>query len=306
MDPDKSIISSGTIIGSALEPKTSLRNAQDQDRVIVRSKTGSLTRQSREMNDTNPPDIYTSPPHDQVPELSLPFRYLQQRDTTSRRSRFIPSLEPCVMHHKVTWYMTYDFCIRKRPSNLKFRTIFWHDWNVLRRHSQEIRFRTNQISKPSTPCVSTIKNLLQQQSSLPHFPTHSLGFSTSTTTANQQKQPGYSSDYLASQLLRTRACEETIDISFSTGVTSNKLTPLERRVLFTDDISNLFHENIEITRQQLRRLRPRNAEPATVAVDQVRETTMDQSSPTEPVANLTGCLPTTTNNHRSTFDEEGD
>lgn len=48
----------------------------------------------------------------------------------------------------------------------------------------------------------------------------------------------------------------------------------------------------------------RNAEPTTVAGDQVTGTTVDKRAATEPIVPTTGRPLTTTDNHRSTFDEE--
>lgn len=97
-----------------------------------------------------------------------------------------------------------------------------------------------------------------------------------------------------------------IELLVLTGFLSSQVTPLHRLVLFTDDITNILLENIEIIRQHLRELRPRNAEPTTVTGNQVNCTTMDLSSPIEPVANSTGRSLTPINNRRSTFDKEDD
>lgn len=75
-------------------------------------------------------------------------------------------------------------------------------------------------------------------------------------------------------------------------------------MLFTDNISNICLENIETVRQHLREERPRNADLATVVGEQVHDTTVDPSAPTKSVMNTTGRLPTNTNKHLSTVDEE--
>lgn len=67
---------------------------------------------------------------------------------------------------------------------------------------------------------------------------------------------------------------------------------LKRRVLFTDDISNISLENIERIYQKLREVRPWNSAQATVAGDHVHVTSMDLNAPTEPVASNTGRRPT--------------
>lgn len=99
---------------------------------------------------------------------------------------------------------------------------------------------------------------------------------------------------------------EAIDLLISTGLNAAQLTPLELRVLFTDDISNVSLENMENIRQQLRESSPKHTKTATFAGDQVHGTTIDLSAPAETVANHTGRRPTTTNNLRQTFDAEDD
>lgn len=67
----------------------------------------------------------------------------------------------------------------------------------------------------------------------------------------------------------------TIYLLFSTGLNSAQLTPLERRVSFTDDTSNDSFQIIERIRHHLIELRPRNGEPAIVSGDQVHGNTVD-------------------------------
>lgn len=75
---------------------------------------------------------------------------------------------------------------------------------------------------------------------------------------------------------------------------------------FNIGISNFSLENIDRISQNLRELRPRNAEPATVAKDQLQCTTINVSATTYPVTKTTGRRTTNTNDHISTFNEEDD
>lgn len=61
---------------------------------------------------------------------------------------------------------------------------------------------------------------------------------------------------------------ETVNLLFSTVQTSADLTPMEHRVISTDDIPTVSLEKIERVRQSIRQTRPINPQPATVAAIQ--------------------------------------
>lgn len=94
---------------------------------------------------------------------------------------------------------------------------------------------------------------------------------------------------------------ETTDL-FSTGSTSAQVRPLERRVIFTDDISNVAFENIEIIGPHLRELSQKHNGTATVPGDQVHGNIVDLSATVQLIANTTKRHPTTTNSHISTVE----
>lgn len=95
---------------------------------------------------------------------------------------------------------------------------------------------------------------------------------------------------------------ETIDLLLANELTSAKLLPPERRVLFADNIADVSLENIERISQQHCELHQRNTETTTGTGDQVHGTTVDLSAyqkkpPTRP--NVFRPLPTNSNQCRS-------
>lgn len=130
--------------------------------------------------------------------------------------------------------------------------------------------RTTALSnQPTIEAVNTlyvnVRKLLEQQSSLPTRTSQGSDPIPTTKMHKNQQQPGSSSEDPASQKLRAQARMKTIDLLFSAGLTSGQLPLLERRVIFTDKISNSSFENVERIHQHLRELPSKHTETTNVA-----------------------------------------
>lgn len=115
----------------------------------------------------------------------------------------------------------------------------------------EARLQATMVTnQPIIDAVNTrrvdVNKLLKQQSSLLNG-RKNLPF---TTAPKSSPIPSFETWQTIS--LRAQARMETIDILFATGQTLADLTPMERPMLFTDEIAKVPLENIEHVRGSIR------------------------------------------------------
>lgn len=170
---------------------------------------------------------------------------------------------------------------------------------------------TAMSNQPNIGAFNTLRvyvnKILENQRLLPDRPT-GIPDNQSTTETNitPTLTAGLSSENLQTISFRTQARMKTIDLLFSTHQKSAERTPVERHVLFTNDIANISLEKIERVGQSIRKARPNNPALATAAAPQAQGTTEALENTSGRAQEPTDRRPTTNTNCRSTVDEEDD
>lgn len=118
------------------------------------------------------------------------------------------------------------------------------------------------IDNVNTLCVY-VNKLLAQSISLPNRPLSNPDTTYPTPTTTQPTPPGPSLGNSLTDQLRARARMKTINELFAGGINPDDLMPMERRVIFTDDMKNISFDNIERICQFIRREKPKNPAPTT-------------------------------------------
>lgn len=149
-----------------------------------------------------------------------------------------------------------------------------------------------------------MNKILEQRSSLPNRQSQIPESTTPTETTNQPNQSGSSTEtrYLK-QHSEPHIVWKILEVFKSTQDKTER-TPLEHRLLFTDENVNVSLENIERICQNIRRSQPINHGTATIDkhLAQVINAALDTSTRQPEIS--TGSRPTTTKNRRLTVDEE--
>lgn len=126
-----------------------------------------------------------------------------------------------------------------------------------------------------------IKKLLEQHSSIKNGSTQTKDPTVSISTFHEAKLRGHSTKKKLNESLGAQVRMETFDSLIWTAQKSDHPAPMKRLVLFTDDVSKISFENVELMRHTGLQANKTNCGPAATAADKVKGTNPSSSTATE-------------------------